>query len=380
MKATTIIIIAIIIAVISIAGILLIPEKTPKTGNFVSGLSVRDIYECDDAKCMDGVTENLLKEKSAKELLLELEEIGKEDSDVLYYCHPITHSIGRMLYKKLSEENKHLGDVFQECDHTCHSGCFHGAMERVFQLDTTDTHLIKSTLEEKVPKVCKVFEYGEYGNIKFQCLHGIGHAVMFFLDYNLTESLKLCDLLPSSWDQSSCYGGAFMENIFASNKTKRWLTNDPHFPCNAIDDKYRQDCYIMQTSRMFELGLLPEQIGKECEKAGDYRYQCIQSLGRDVSNDARLNPNNAPVCTKLSTSRDKEFCIAGLVYSLTDNSWDGKYAFPYCDTLPDDLKEYCYKTAISYLINSIYITKQVVTSSCENYSSYPECKSIVSTS
>ncbi len=350
-----------------------------KTGR-ISASGVYDIFLCgNDPKCMDGITESLLEKKSAIDLLAELDNLGKEKSEILIQCHPIAHSIGRMLYKKLSEDDKHLGDVFQECDHTCHSGCFHGSMERVFFSDEPvgTPHLTMKILKEKSPFICGVFEYSAKGNIKFQCLHGLGHALMFFTDYNLTESLKLCDLQPSGWDQSSCYGGVFMENVFAQNKSQRYLTSDPHFPCNAIEEKYRRDCYVMQTSRMYELGLSYEEIGKECENAGNYRRQCMQSLGRDVSSDARKDPTSATICTNLPTQKDIEFCVDGITYALADNSWDGRYAFPYCDTLSDEHKEYCYTTVIKYLKNSLYFPTAEIAESCEKYSSYDKCKLIV---
>jgi len=58
-------------------------------------------------------------------------------------------------------------------------------------------HVTSDALREKVPTVCENFDYGAHGDTRFQCLHGLGHATLLFTDYNLTESLKICDLLPS---------------------------------------------------------------------------------------------------------------------------------------------------------------------------------------
>ena len=342
-------------------------------------LTVRDIFKCgNNTTCMDSISQSMMKVRSAKELLAELDELGKGDSQILLQCHPIAHSIGRMLYKKLSDESKHVADVFQQCDHTCHSGCFHGAMERVFFAGESggEDHVTPQILREKVPTVCKDFAPQSYGNLKFQCLHGLGHAVVFFNNYNLTDSLKICDLLASDWDSFSCYGGAFMENVAALDKSKRVLNDDPHFPCNAIEEKYRSSCYMMQTSRMLELGFSYEKIGNECENVGTYRNTCMQSLGRDASNDARKDPKSAPICVQLQTEMDKQFCMMGLVYALSDNSWDGRYAFPYCDNLPINYTSFCYRTTITYFVHSIFINKSAVMKSCETYSSYPNCGSI----
>ena len=342
---------------------------------------VSDIFRCDnDANCMDNAAGSLLQTRTTRELLAELDELGKQDRQVLLQCHPAVHAIGRMSYKI----SGNVGDAFQLCDHTCHSGCFHGTMERVFLPDqphaegTTVVHIPPEVVREKVPTVCEPFGFGLEGNIRFQCMHGLGHAVMFFLNYDLVAALNTCDLLPSRWDETSCYGGVFMENVVAVDKSKRFLSSDPHFPCNAIEDKYINDCYNFQTSRMLELGLSYQEIGNECAQAGIYRNICTRSLGRDVSNDARRDPASANTCTNLIVESDRQQCITGLVYALADNSLDGRYAFPYCDNLGDDYTSNCYRTTLSYLITSLYIPETKVIESCETHSSNPDCGEIVS--
>ena len=341
---------------------------------------ISNIFQCgNDANCMDTAAGTLLQTRNTRELLAELDELGKQDTQVLVQCHPIVHAIGRMSYKL----SGNVGDAFQLCDHTCHSGCFHGIMERIFVPDqplaegVTTIHIPPEVVREKVPTICEEFGIGLEGNTRFQCLHGLGHAVMFFLNYDLIVALDTCDALSSRWDQRSCYGGVFMENVVAVDKDKRYLSDEPHYPCNVIEDKYITDCYGFQTSRMLELGLSYEQIGEECEEAGNYRNTCLVSLGRDASNDARADPKSANICTSLVTKGDTRQCMKGLVYALADNSLDGRYAYPYCDNLGDDHTTYCYQTTISYLLNSLYIPQTTVTESCERYSTKPDCRDIV---
>ena len=72
----------------------------------------------------------------------------------------------------------------------------------------------------------------------------------------LTNSLEVCDALEDDWSRSSCYGGVFMENVSnAINEKKNFSPTDYHAPCNRLDAKYRRECYVMQTSRMTEMGL-----------------------------------------------------------------------------------------------------------------------------
>lgn len=338
-----------------------------------TNLGIIDMFNCkEDHVCMDGITEQILEVKAAKELLKELDKIGKTNNEVLIGCHPLAHSIGRTIYKRAQD----LQEVFEQCDHTCHSGCYHGAMERVFFPDQGghDMHVTPAMLREKTPSVCEQFQVG-YGNLRFQCLHGLGHAVVFFSDYDLIEGLKLCDLLGTEWDRTSCYGGAFMENVVNVEKAK-FLNNDPHYPCNSLEAKYQPSCYMMQTSRMLGLGLSYEEIGKECETLGETRDACMSSLGRDASNDARLNPDGAPVCETLKNERDTENCVRGLTNALNDNSWDGRYSFPYCESLAN-YKSYCFRTTLVYLRDSLRVPMDMVLESCSYAKDQVRCKTWV---
>ena len=84
-----------------------------------------------------------------------------------------------------------------------------------------------------------------------------------------------------------------MENVFnATPETRDLSPTDYHYPCNSLAAKYRGECYVMQTSRMTEMGLSTDQVFQECGKAGDFREFCATSIGRDLSNEARFG--NSP--------------------------------------------------------------------------------------
>jgi hypothetical protein len=321
-----------------------------------------DIPRLED--CADSRVEKLLETKSTKDLLAELDSLGKSNGVWLQQCHPVVHVIGRMTFKKAGT----LHAAFAACDQTCHSGCYHGAMERSFGLEDEvggiHSKLPAELIMEKAPTVCATGF--EELSLKFQCLHGLGHAVLFFLSYNISTALAACDTLPENWDRQSCYGGLFMENIVAADKSKRYLNSDPHFPCNALDAKYGYACYQMQTSRMLELGLSYPQIAAECAKAGNFTEPCFVSMGRDASNIAREDASRAvPICTVLQNQADRQACIRGLIAALNDNTWDGRYSFPLCATLPDDMdRGYCYDYAVYYLLTILRISAQAVKESC----------------
>lgn len=360
-----------------IAGLILViaNHQSQPSFNESKASGIYDVLNCvPDAGCMDKASESLLSSKSTKELLAELEKLGKEDNRVLLECHRITHSIGRSTYKLA----KNFGEVFQQCDHTCASGCFHGAMERIFSVENPDdfSHIDPKLVKEKVPVVCEEIKSNSFGNPRFQCVHGLGHSLMFFYSYNLTKALETCEVLQSQWDRDSCYGGVLMENIQAADKSKRYLNDNLHFPCNVLEERYKHHCYHEHAARMLEFGLSYEEVGKECEKTGNYSSICVKGLGRYASNDVRQG-KSVTVCTNLTLETDRQQCITGLVYALVDSSLDGRYTFPYCDTLPSKYVDFCYRAAISYMTKSLFIVKSTIINDCHKYSSHSGCLDIV---
>jgi len=80
----------------------------------------------DGAECMDQLFRQALKKHSTLEALRLIQRLGDADAEVRRDCHPIVHAIGRETYR--IKGNIH--NSFSACDQTCHSGCYHGAVER----------------------------------------------------------------------------------------------------------------------------------------------------------------------------------------------------------------------------------------------------------
>jgi hypothetical protein len=180
---------------------------------------------------------------------------------------------------------------------------------------------------------------------------------MYYSEYALQQSLDLCNSTGDDWSASSCWGGVFMENIAAADPSKRDLSaTDVHYPCDKLDDKYKGSCYVMQTSRMAEMGLTPSQILDECKKTGPYEDACATSLGRDESDVARGgDPRAVSALCEQGDAIEKPACMHGVVFALCDNTWDERWSYPFCRTWvgPADAIA-CYQTAQSYL-GSVYV-------------------------
>lgn len=301
------------------------------------------------AECLDQLFRDTLKQHSTLEILQQIQRFEASDTELRRDCHPVVHAVGRETF--LLKNTIH--DSFSACDQTCHSGCYHGAVERFLRGDAlygqTDRHPNQAELKQKAASACDPKTPLRF---RYQCLHGLGHAIMYFASYHLSNSLDICDALEDDWSRSSCYGGVFMENASnAINEKKNFSPTDYHAPCNRLEKKYRNDCYVMQTSRMTEMGLSADQVLDECAKAGEFGDSCALSLGRDLSNDSRVGQRQtvAKKCEMASGSR-RQACVRGVIFALIDNTWDGRYALPFCNALGSALdQDYCFKESQQYI-------------------------------
>jgi len=299
-------------------------------------------------QCLDGLYREALEKQSPAQLLQSLQKYQDTDPGLRLSCHPVVHSLGREIFRVKGN----IHDSFSACDQTCHSGCYHGAVERFLRGDGPQDgrarHVSQDELTRKASAACHP---KTPRRIYFQCLHGLGHALMYFTENQLDKSLQACDTLPDDWSRSSCYGGVFMENVFSTAPEKRDVSaSDYHYPCSRVDAKYRGECYLMQTWRMEEMGLGTEQLFDECSRAGAFATQCAQSIGRDLSNMAR-GDNSRAVAEKCGQAQGeaRHACIRGVVYALIDNTWDGKYALPFCAALSGEDMRYCEQASAEYL-------------------------------
>lgn len=263
-------------------------------------------------------------------------------------CHNIAHKAGRFAYEIYKEES------FKECSAECHSGCYHGATEAYFKENGT------TNLSENLRTLCSTDLNAFFSH---QCLHGIGHGLMAWTNYELPEALTSCELLNPGQEQYSCWTGVFMENIVggleseASAEDKedlaghftKYLSEDPHYPCNAVEDKYKSSCYLLQTSRMLQLYSDFSKVSNACENAPDgYERICFESMGRDIGGNFNNPEAEIQACQNAPRGNYRTGCLVGAVQ---DSFWDEggqNIAIKFCTLLNDsEEKTACYNTIIN---------------------------------
>jgi hypothetical protein len=337
-----------------------------------SSLSPSTLRDClgrggESGHCLDQIFRAFLADRSTKEALAAIKRYQESDADLRLSCHLIVHAVGRESFRRTGT----IHGGFSACDQTCHSGCYHGVVERFLWGELADAeappHVTQQMLKARVPASCAA---DLALRLRFQCLHGLGHAILHFAAYRLKPALDICDILPDLWSRRSCYGGVFMENITAAVPERRDLSpTDYHYPCNQVDAQYRSDCYMMQTSRMAEMGLDVQNLFEECSRAGAYAEPCVQSIGRDLANEARVRGAGAAAAgCQLAAGKASEDCIRGTAYALVDYTWDGQHALPFCSALSDnENSRYCFEQTIRYLSALVSSSAHELRSQCEKY-------------
>ena len=154
-------------------------------------------------------------------------------------CHNRAHEAGRIAYELFGPA------AFVLATHDCQSGGQHGATEALFAERGT------ANIAADIAALCDATENDFF---RHQCVHGVGHGLMAWTNYDLPVALGLCDHA-QRLDRPSCYSGVYMENVVgglsgAMGHTTEYLRQgDPIYPCDIVEARYQPACYFYQTTR-----------------------------------------------------------------------------------------------------------------------------------
>jgi hypothetical protein len=288
--------------------------------------------------------EKLLAAKGAEAAYTALEDLGKIDSVLQAQGHPIAHELGAYALTAYGT----IDTTLANCSYKVFGGCFHGALQSYFaSLPQIDASVIQGL---PCPSDTLFRQY--------TCLHGVGHGLMLATGNNLTQSLPLCDDLPTSFGQGSCWGGAFMENVVGYMENASGTAHhhgsipqvyyanasDPQYPCDIVADKYKDSCWLIQTSLILYLhGGDFSYLAKVCPQTGAWNLTCYQSMGRDAS-DYALNdpPKVVSYCALALDAAGRAACIRGFAADIVLNFVSPERGIAACKQLPDVDKAPCY--------------------------------------
>ena len=298
-----------------------------------------DFADCKgDSVCVEQAFGNMSYEDGPEPTMKLFAEKMGTDKAVEQNCHRIVHVIGSAA---LARYDGNVARAFAEGEATCWSGYYHGILERSFANATTKTEMgtIARTVCEDEGVRADTF-------IAYQCVHGLGHGLMIQSGYNLPTALEICDALATDWDQTSCTGGVFMENISSSYGVKsKWLKDDDLvYPCNKVAERHKTYCYLMLTSRVLQVnGYKWAPTAKLCARVEEFgRDLCYQSLGRDASGYSRQDPVRIREICAVAGAGEAQ-CIYGAARDIVSNDAGVARAVRLCDTVAKRHRALCFE-------------------------------------
>jgi hypothetical protein len=298
------------------------------------------------SECLSTYYENLVQTYGADVAIKDIKQRSIADPFINSICHPLMHTIGvaaSLGYATVSEAFLY-GDPF------CWSGYYHGVMEGVVAYTGIEQ------VEGQVNTICANISGKEsYSFDYYNCVHGLGHGISELKEHELFDALQICDSLEGNWEQQSCYGGVFMENIIYYNRSgsSKYLNADePLYPCTSVDERYKSQCYLGQTS--FALQVSGNDFKKVFEMCAGvpeqtYRNICHQSMGRDIASQANHQKEKTKLdCALALTGNDQKNCMVGAVKEIISFYHSDKEAEEYCSIQDQGLKENCFSVATEY--------------------------------
>lgn len=319
------------------------------------------LYDAEKRDCYLDQLRPVLTSHGVSETFQLLATLATMDPYARAQDHQMAHALGRDAYLLFQDAPA----IIAECPLTMHSGCTHG---------TVEAYLASASLVDPgdIPRLCRPVEAA--GPFAYhQCLHGLGHGLAMALGHDLFRTLKYCDYLEKVHERGSCYDGAFMENIISFQLATGMLVgdqfgahshegdethngtlkyDDPHWPCNAVEDHYKPRCYIMQTSAFNTLnGWNLDQSFAWCDEAqGPYIPICYQSMGRDISPMTNRDPaRTLQQCGRGQMAFVPE-CVWGAVKEYITDAGSTDPAWPLCRLAEGPSKTRCYEAVGEYLI------------------------------
>ncbi len=321
------------------------------------------LSDCDAQACYEQAFGNVAYYRGPKAALALFAHEMAVNKAVEAGCHRIAHKIGSAA---LVRDHGNIPEAFAAGSSICWSGYYHGILERAFYGISTQAGLIKAAR-----RVCTSPSLQRNQWLLYQCVHGLGHGLMISTGYDLPFALHVCDKLQTSWDQTSCTGGVYMENVNAANGTSigfktPWVrSNDLVYPCDApVAKGHELYCYLMVTSRILAAnGYDFKGAARICAGvASAWVATCFQSYGRDADGSTRQDPVRVRQLCALAGRWESE-CIYGAVRDMTANYAGGGRASVFCNQVDATFRAYCFD-GLGTILGTLKATTPDRTAAC----------------
>jgi mono/diheme cytochrome c family protein len=309
------------------------------------------VEDCADNRCYEQAFANVAYEKGPKAALTEFRQVAGQKRDVLANCHQIAHMIGAggLLHFK-----GNLAKAFAEGNPACGSGYYHGLLQ--WKLAGVQP----SEVAEVAREACNDPEVQTNRFTYYQCDHGLGHGLMLYTAYDLPRALDFCHGLDTKFDQTSCSGGVFMENMSSSFGIRsKWLNRkDLLYPCDGkiVRESDRLYCYGIVAQRILPaVGYSWEKTAAWCRRApAAWVDQCLESYGRSVASATQRDPAKMrALCRRAGGATAEDHCVIGAVIDVLNNNGSDPRAAEFCNGQEPDRRAGCYRV-IGFMVATLH--------------------------
>lgn len=268
--------------------------------------------------------------------MAELVRLRDTSSYALANCHTLAHAVGHAALERYGT----VAEASRHGTYDCWSGYFHGVYEQ-YMSRFDDEELLAI-----IPTICERPTDNPYAFDYYNCLHGLGHGVTIRFGNDPFDALPYCDLFEERWERTNCYTGAFMQNIVVDrqlHQSVRLDPDDPVYPCNAVDDRYKSACYLTQTS--YILRVLDYDYAKGFEVCdsieAEYVSTCYVSMGRDISGNSHRDAQLVLERCSLGDPEHQGSCFVGATRNAVFHDHATFNADALCAIVPERYRAQC---------------------------------------
>ena len=195
-------------------GILDINDTSPSHPSRQLAMKYLDLIE--NCTIMDSEDSRNLCLKNTLVLLVEKGENGFEIINFAFFfdevgvindCHHIAHRVGHATF----QENLDLSETIINAsiisaEYTCRNGFYHGLLSAFFDYMKKEG--------KDISNLYKTFcdEFVDNEELYINCVHGIGHGLVFYYEGDLRQSVDACHEMPDIPD-TPCLQGLFMQYV-----------------------------------------------------------------------------------------------------------------------------------------------------------------------
>jgi len=299
------------------------------------------ISKCeDDVQCAVNELQMMAKEEKKDIVLANFAELVSL-YDKNYPCHKIAHQIGMWLYGYVGK----LDEALKEAKMICGGAIYHGVIQNYFAIEHFND---KDPAQIDFENLCPKIEDHLYSIDRWQCLHGLGHGLSVFYDYDVFSAVKICEQFNPGWEQISCSKGVFMQNVVYNLDTGggTFDKDDRFYPCDKVDSKWAPQCYHYHTTYLLlENKFSVTKSYDDCDRItpDEFVKYCYHGMGRQLEGNIEGKISKAvEFCTEGKQSSFHADCFRGMVMTLVNGNTNPRIGFEFCSLIPEEFKVDCY--------------------------------------